>query len=102
MAACPNHPSGPLPRLPRGPLLLPQPTLGGTIEIAALALSAIEPALLRPTGARVLGRHMHHRFQFIGEVSGRGPGSPACRRVQQRAVAGKVDVAVRPQPQSSY
>ena len=87
-----------LPRLPGGPLLLPQPALGGTIKIAALALSAIEPALLRQLSQGVLGRHMHHRFQFIGEVSCRGLGHQRGRRVQQRAVAGKVDVAVRPQP----
>jgi hypothetical protein len=46
-------------RLPSGPLLLPPPALAGAIKIAALALPAVEPALLirvklrfRPQAAR--------------------------------------------------
>ena len=87
------------PGLPGGPLLLPPPALTGAIKIASFQLSAMEPALLRQLPQGVLGRHMNHRFQFIGEVSRRGLGHQRGRRVQQRAVAGKADVAVGPQPE---
>ena len=47
----------------------------------------------------VLGGHPDHRLQFIGEVTRRGLGHQCGGRVQEGALAGKVNIAVRPQPQ---
>ena len=85
-------------RLARGPLLLPPPALVGAIKIAAAQFPAVEPALLHQPPQGVLGRHLHHRVQFVGEAARRGLGHQRSRRVQQRAVAGKVDVPISPQP----
>src|SRR5260370_12999769 len=85
-------------RLPSGPLLLTLLTLGGTIQIAALPLATIESTLMRQLPQGVLGCHMHHGFQFIGEVSRRGLGHQRGRGVQKRTVAGKEDIAASPQP----
>src|SRR5260370_31567913 len=83
--------------LPSGPLLLPTLALSGTVKITALPLSARESMLLRQLPQGILGRDLHHGFQFIGEVSRRGLGHQRGRRVQKRTVARKMDVAVRPQ-----
>jgi len=80
-------------------LLLPPPACPGTIKIAADQFPALEPALLDQPPQSVLGRHPHHGVQFVGEVARRGLGHQRGRRVQQRAVAGKVDVPISPQPQ---
>src|SRR6266567_4669563 len=76
-------------RLPSGPLLLTLLTLGGTIQIAALPLATIESTLMRQLPQGVLGCHMHHGFQFIGESIPLGPWSPAWPRCPEAYRGGK-------------
>ena len=82
-----------------GPLLLPSRSVQCAIKITPLPRAAVEPPGLRQLTQRVLGRYLHEDFQFINKVARRSLGHQSGRRVQERAVAGKVDVAVSPQTQ---
>ena len=57
--------AGALLSLPRGPLLLPPRSVQGAIQITALPLPAVEPPGLHQLAQGILGRHLHHRFQFV-------------------------------------
>jgi len=82
-----------------GPLLLPSRSVQGAIKITPLPRAAVESPGLRQLAQRVLGRYLHQDFQFIDQVACRSLGHQSGGRVQERAVAGKVDVAVSPQTQ---
>ena len=60
----------------------------------------MEPASFYQLPQGILGGHVHHRLQFIGEVTCGGVGHQRCRSVQQGAVPRKLNVATLPQPQS--
>ena len=86
-------------RLSRSPLLLPPLAFLGTIQIAARQFPAVEPVLLHQVPQGIFGGQVHHRVQFVGEVTRWGVGHQRCRGVQQGAVTRKMNVAIRPQPQ---
>ena len=86
-------------RLPGRPLLLTPLSFHRTIQIAALPFPAIELAPLHQLPQGVLGGHLNQRIQFVDEIPRRGLAHQCRRRVQKRAVPGKLDVVVRPQPQ---
>src|ERR1039457_6116178 len=82
-----------------GPLLLPSRSVQSAIKIPPLPRAAVESPGLRQLAQRVLGRYPHQDFQFIDKVARRSLGHQGGGRVQERAVTGKVDVAVSPQTQ---
>ncbi len=90
---------GTLLRLPGGPLLLAPLTFLGTIQIAARHFSAAEPIPLHQVPQGILGGHVHHCVQFVGEVACGGVGHQRGRRVQQGTVPREMNAAIRPQPQ---
>ena len=81
------------------PLLPPSRSVQGAIKITPLPRAAVEPSGLHQLAQRVLGRYPHQDFQFIDKVARRSLGHQGGGRVQECAVAGKVDVAVSPQTQ---
>ena len=89
----------PLLGLPCRQLLLPSRPIQGTIEIASLPFTTEEPTGLHQVVQRVLGDDVNYRLQFGNPIASRRTGHQDLCRVQQRTVPGKVDVAVRPQPQ---
>jgi hypothetical protein len=83
--------------LPRRPLFLPAGAIGGTIKVALRARPALQPAALHQLAQRILDRHQHQRLQLVGKIARRRAAGQFRRRVEQRPLTGKMNVAARPQ-----